>query len=96
MKFTPGQKVWVMHHPTEGVGPSGEYAGIIVGHLPHKGPDIYEITVEEIPPKHDYWWTHERYLRPRDDPPQREPIGEWELCPWKPSLPVTVRADDGI
>ena len=28
--------------------------------------------------------------RRKDPPPQRQELGEWDLCPWKPALPVTV------
>jgi hypothetical protein len=35
------------------------------------------------------------YLRKKRPPPQRQELGEWELCPWKPAQPVTVSGDHG-
>lgn len=32
-------------------------------------------------------------LRKKRLPPPREELGEWDLCPWKPALPVTVTGD---
>ena len=86
-KFYVGQPVWVdMNRPEDGY--VGRYAGTIAHAEPwlgsHWGCDIPAAPYKD---GRTLWWNVN--VTPRD-PPKREDIGEWALCPWQPAQPITT------
>lgn len=83
----PGQRVWTT---AKGGGdlPAGRYTGTAVGPSP-KARGWWELNLDG----HDKLYiAHQDYIFPLDDPPrEREKLGEWGLCPWRPQQ-VTVEA----
>lgn len=42
-------------------------------------------TLPGFSPAYAYWWGCEGCFDLKA-PPAKEPVGEWELCPWQPSV----------
>lgn len=90
MKYAIGQKVWVEFAQYE---PLGWFPGVVVGYStarPGKylcevnGRSFVEVT-NPAPDSEGCWRIFEEHLRPREDDPPKHELGEWELCPWRPS-----------
>ena len=97
MNFKPGDKVWldIAHHS---VVPPGAYSSVIV--RAPTSSEMAFIHPLWLNRSVGAWWiidveglsklalAPEAMLMRRDDPPeqqpQREEVGDWELCPWRP------------
>lgn len=81
MSFKPGDPVWCRVDPGhEKLGSIGEIAAVVVEpHIMLIGWYIIDFEGNKG------WAAPENYLRPRNPPVrEREQLGEWELCPWRP------------
>lgn len=55
---------------------------------PHPHPRLSYIMVHDIvlQGESEVHWAQPACLRKITPPPQREQTGEWDLCPWRPSV----------
>lgn len=97
MSFKPGDKVWVENQPG-GYLLGGTYPAVVVcnadGRFGILNAEWWEIEISNIDKRPLF--SHQSTMRRRDDPPpqqepQREAVGDWALCPWRPvSVPKEI------
>lgn len=91
-----GQLVWVRFHRYSVFRdvPDGEYPGVVVGYS-SKAANMYLVDVEGVPltrlarlgkDHENHWRCFQEALRPRDPPQEREELGSWDLCHWRPPI----------
>lgn len=82
----PGQRVYTIC-ADGGHLPAGRYTGTVVGlHPKHGRRGWWDLNLDGYS---RLYAAHQDYIFPLD-PPKSEPLGEWDLCPWRPAQPVTV------
>lgn len=73
-------------------GAEMEIRSVLIYGLLRVGPDQYAPMAYHLTTYNGYeYGTPVEWLRKRPLPPKREELGEWDLCPWRPSLPVPLR-----
>lgn len=84
-----GQRIWTISKG--GDFSPGRYTGTVLGLSPKWGREGWWLVDFEGLPKTAI--CHQDHMHPFDElPEQREQLGNWDLCPWRPSQ-VTVTTE---
>lgn len=88
MTFAAGAKVWVLPGPVTYPGNIRDtidetHKGTIIGPDDVLGTQWFLVDIPDcqLPTGASVWTVHERFLRPRDEPP-RERLSSWEHSFW--------------